>query len=120
MHSPSSFGWRGRVKRARSVVPSWSNSDQVVALPGRLPVAVGRLRAEDVLGLAHRQHPLHHRPQLLLRPAEEIVQLPALLPEAPLELIEAPLIHEGHDRLRRGLDHAGTPEGRIAGSARRA
>ena len=86
--------------------------DQVVALARREPIAVGGLRLQDALRLAQRQHAPHHRTQLLLRPAEEIVQRTALLPEAPLELVQAALVDERHDRLRCRLDDARAPERR--------
>ena len=86
--------------------------DQLVALAGGEPIAVCGLRLQDALGLAQCQHAPHHRTQFLLRPAEEIVQRTALLPEAPLELIQAALVDERHDRLGCRLDDARAPERR--------
>ena len=61
--------------------------DEVVALTGGLPVAVGSLRLEDVAFLGDGEHAAHDGPQFLLRPAKEVLQGLALLPKAPLELV---------------------------------
>ena len=114
MHSPSSFGWRGKVKRRElASLPSCVEQDQVVALAGapansrRRPAASGCPRASHSASMR-----AHHRAQLLLRPAEEIVQRAALLPEAPLELVEAALVENGTIAFGARLDHARAPERR--------
>ena len=75
--------------RELASLPSVVEQDQVVALAGapansrRPPAAAGCPRASHSVSMRAQ-----HRPQLLLRPAEEIVERAALLPEAPLELVE--------------------------------
>ena len=85
---------------------------QIIVFPGRLPIAIARLRPQNLLGQAKVKHPPQLRPQLLLGPIEKLLQGPPLFAVTPLELIKTALIHIRHDRARIRLDDARAPKRR--------
>ena len=114
MQRPPSLFWRGKVKRATSRRAVLVEQDHVVALGGAAPIAVGGLRhAGCPRGSRCRAMRVQDRAQLLLRPFLVFVERAAVLPVAPLELVEHALVEVGHDRLdRHARDRARPPERR--------
>ena len=74
MHRPPSFAWRGSSEAGELAAPALVEQDDVVPLARRLEIAVGRLGREDPLALGLGDEPGQHRPQLLVRPVQELGQ----------------------------------------------
>src|SRR5205814_9581784 len=75
--------------------------DQFVALRGAAPITVGGLRRQDVLADRDVADARQHRPQFLFRPLLVFGEGAAVLPVAPLELVQHALVEIRHDRLGR-------------------
>ena len=85
---------------------------QIVALAGRLPIAVDRRRPQDVLGDTGLDEAREDRAQLAPGPLPELLAAPPRLAIAPMELIEHGLVEVGKERLDLDLlQHACAPEG---------
>jgi hypothetical protein len=88
--------------------------DHVVALGGTGPIAVGGLRHQDLLADRDVEDAPQYRTQFVLRPLAVFGEALAILPVAPLELVEHALVEIGHDRLGRDpRDRPRPPEGRL-------
>ena len=114
MQRPFFLAWRGQREAGDlAAVVRRVEQDDVVAVARRRPVAVDRLRLEDPLRFGLLDQAAQDRPQLLLRPGEELVERAAVLLEAPVELVEHVLVQVRHQRLDRHLlDQLRAPERR--------
>ena len=113
MHSPSSFALARQGEAGDFAGAVFLVQDHVIAFRRRLPVAVDRLRYQDFLLGRRLEHAVQDRAQFLLRPVLELLEPLAVLPVAPLKLVQRPLVQVGDEGLQRHMaDHSRTPERR--------